>query len=107
MLILETDSQLNTQNTAISWPLRLWASVLRRAIVDWVLYNDHADPKLRQMGKDAEEWLFFEGSDEDMSSFSSVCSIMGLPQSLMRQKIRSMTEEHARRLRGMEFGDDC
>ena len=106
MISLELDSQLGTQSTSIPWPLRLWASVLRRAIVDWVLYREHSDSKLRQLRKDAGEWLFSE-EDEELSSFKSICSIMGIPKSLVTEKILSMTEEHARRLRGMEFGDDC
>ena len=107
MELLQTSFQQSALNTAVPWPLRLWASVLRRAIVDWVLYADHRDSKLKQIGKDAEDWIFSEEIDEDITSFSSVCSIMGIPVSLMREKILGMTEEHARRLRGMEFGDDA
>lgn len=89
----------------IPWVIRLWASVVRRATVDWVLYRNHSDPKLRKIGIDADSWIFGE-ADNEFSSFEGVCDIIGLPVSLMREKIVNLTEEDARRLRGMEFGDD-
>ncbi len=89
----------------IPWVIRLWASVVRRATVDWVLYRNHNDPKLRKIGIDADAWIFGE-ADNEFSSFEGVCDIIGLPVSLMREKIVNLTEEDARRLRGMEFGDD-
>ena len=89
----------------IPWVIRLWASVVRRATVDWVLYRNHKDPKLRKIGIEADAWIFGEPSNE-FSSFEGVCDIIGLPVSLMREKVKNLTEEDARRLRGMEFGDD-
>lgn len=90
----------------IAWPLRLWASVLRRAVVDWVLYKGHTDPRLNRFGEDAEYWLFIEPETADLNSFHSVCDILNLPPEVIRGKIRSMTELEVRRLRGMEFGDE-
>mgnify|MGYP001161453501 CR=1 FL=1 len=89
----------------VPWVIRLWASVVRRATVDWVLYRNHDDPKLRKLGVEADAWIFGEDTG-DFSSFEGVCDIIGLPVSLMRKKITGLTEEDARRLRGMEFGDD-
>lgn len=89
----------------IPWVIRLWASVVRRATVDWVLYRNHKDPKLRKLGVDADAWIF-GGAGDEFSSFESVCDIIGLPSSLMREKVKGLSEEDARRLRGMEFGDD-
>lgn len=89
----------------VPWVVRLWAAVVRRATVDWVLYRNHKDPKLRKLGLDADAWIFGDTEDE-FSSFVGVCDILGLPASLMRQKVKTLTEEDARRLRGMEFGDE-
>ena len=90
----------------ILWFTRLWAAVVRRAAVDWVLYKDHSTSKLRKVGADAEYWIFLDKEENRLSSFVSVCDILGLEPSLMREKVRSLSEEDARRLRGMEFGDD-
>ena len=90
----------------VPWFVRLWAAVVRRAAVDWVLYKDHESTKHRKLGSDAAAWIFSDEESDRLSSFSCVCDILGLDKSLLRQKIRSMTEEQARCLRGMEFGDD-
>ena len=87
------------------WFIRLWAAVVRRAAVDYVLYKEHSTTKLRKIGSDAESWIFSEDDDE-LSSFVSVCDILDLDASLVRSKITNLKEEDARRLRGMEFGDD-
>lgn len=89
----------------IPWVIRLWASVVRRATVDWVLYRNHKDAKLRKIGMEADAWIFGEPEDQ-LSSFESVCDILNLPVCLMREKVMNLSEEDARRLRGMEFGDD-
>ena len=90
----------------VPWFVRLWAAVVRRAAVDWVLYKDHESTKHRKIGGDAGAWLFQEEDTNRLSSFGCVCDILGLEQELLREKIRGMTEEQARCLRGMEFGDD-
>ena len=87
------------------WFIRLWAAVVRRAAVDYVLYKEHETTKLRKIGKDAEQWIFSDETDA-LSSFESVCDILDLDSSLVRSKIMKLGEEDARRLRGMEFGDD-
>lgn len=101
----QTRTMYGNNSGHIPWVIKLWASVVRRATVDWVLYRDHKDPKLRKLGVDADAWIFGESADE-FSSFEGVCDIIGLPVSLMREKVKNLTEEDARRLRGMEFGDD-
>lgn len=87
------------------WFIRLWAAVVRRAAVDYVLYKDHPKTKLRKLGNDAEAWIFSEEGDT-LSSFTSVCDILDLEPDLVKTKIKNLGEEDARRLRGMEFGDD-
>lgn len=81
-----------------------WATVIRRAVVDYVLYRKHEVPKLKKIGQDAEQWLF--GSDTGLvNSFSNVCHYLNIEPSVVREYVANFTEETARRLRGMGFGD--
>ena len=76
-------------------------------MVDWVLYKDHEKAKLRSIGKEAEQWLFSDDDDTaSMNSFLPVCSYLNLDPEVVRDRIRNLSEEDARRLRGMEFGDE-
>lgn len=93
------------ESSGVPWYVRLWASVIRRAVVDWVLYRNHEKAKLRSVGKEAEQWLFSD-EEEPLNSFISVCGYLNLDPELVRRKLRSLSEEDARRLRGMEFGDE-
>ena len=102
----EVDENSLNLGASVPWFVRLWASVLRRAIVDWILYRNHENVKLKKVGFNAETWLFGPDSDTDVSSFESVCSMIGVSTDFMRSKINTLTEEQARRLRGMEFGDE-
>lgn len=90
------------------WSHKLLAAVLRRSIVDWVLYREHSSLKLRRLGKDAEAWLFRDSFlDSPINSFTSVCVALDLDPDVIRDKVRCLTEDEVRRLRGMEFGDEC
>lgn len=91
----------------IPWPHRLCAATLRRAIVDWVLYLGHDDPRLSRFGEGADSWLFDGDDDQSPQSFASMCDLLGLPADMIRDRIRAMTGEQVRKLRGMEFGDEC
>jgi hypothetical protein len=91
---------------SVPWFVRLWAAVVRRAAVDWVLYKEHSSTKLRKIGGEADFWIFKEEETKRLSSFASVCDILGLEVALVRRKITGLSEEDARKLRGMEFGDD-
>ena len=99
---LESDNS----GSGIPWYLRLWAAVVRRATVDWVLYNKHENSKLQKIGADAGQWLFYDDSEDHICSFIIVCETLGLDPDLVRSKVTSISEEDARRLRGMEFGDE-
>ena len=99
-------SNIPTSSAAIPWYIRLWASVVRRAAVDWVLYKDHKKAKFRKIGADAGKWIFREGESNEEGSFTFICDNLDLDSSLVRAKIKALTEESARKLRGMEFGDD-
>ena len=92
--------------TGIPWYLRLWAAVVRRAAVDWVLYHNHESLKLKKIGADAGQWIFHDNSEDHICSFPIVCDILGLEPDLVRSKVTNLSEEDARRLRGMEFGDE-
>ena len=85
----------------------MWAAVVRRAVVDWVLYREHSATKLRKLGQDADKWIFDEEQEQiDLTSFITVCDILNLCPSTVRGRIESLSEEDARKLRGMEFGDE-
>ncbi len=102
-LVTEYDQVYSGRPTP--WFIRLWAAVVRRAAVDYVLYRNHEKTKLRKLGADAEAWIF-SGEEDTLSSFVSVCDILDLEPDLVKTKIKNLCEEDARRLRGMEFGDD-
>ena len=103
----ELDEAYQTAHTStpIPWFIRLWAAVVRRATVDFVLYKGHESSKLRKIGADAEHWIFAD-SEEDISAFIIVCEILDLDPDMVRSKITNLGEDEARSLRGMEFGDD-
>jgi hypothetical protein len=83
--------------------VKLWVAVIRRAAIDYALYKNDTSKKV---GAAAEAWIFDENRPNDIGSFESSCEYIGLDVSLVREKISSLSEEKARRLRGMEFGDD-
>ena len=110
-MLLSHESPFSIENagyeSGVSWYLRLWAAVVRRAAVDWVLYYDHSNSlKLRKIGANAGQWLFQDSSEDSVCSFLVVCETLGLNPDLVRSLVTSLTEEDARRLRGMEFGDE-
>lgn len=84
--------------------MKVWAAVIRRAVVDSVLYTKHRDEKLQKMGKDAHDWLY--AADPEDGSFESVCSILGLDPGAVRGLIAGMSESDVRHLRGMNYGEE-
>jgi len=97
---------IEPSNGHIPWYTRLWAAVVRRASVDWVLYRGHENKKLRRLGDDADLWLFNNDDDHTVGAFLTVCGFLNIEPSVIRSKVSSLTEVEARRLRGMEFGDE-
>ncbi len=95
-----------TDSSSVPWFKRLWAAVVRRAAVDWVLYKEHSDTRLRKIGSDAGNWIFGSTDDRNYFAFETVCNSLELCPSVVRRKIKSLREEDARKLRGMEFGDE-
>jgi hypothetical protein len=104
-IFLAADRRPSGEGSRVSWCQRLWAAVIRRSAVDWKLYTDHPDPKKRQYAIQARKWLFDNEEEDYLGSFNSVCEILGVSPELVRYKTKCLTEEQARRLRGMEFGD--
>lgn len=103
--MIDLNLDMMDEGRSVPWFIRLQAAILRRAIVDWVLYAEHSDPKLQRVGGSAGAWLFGPSSYKDFSSFTTVCSIIGVEPHIIRGKIRGLSEDEVRKLRGMEFGD--
>ena len=97
---------IERENRGVPEYIRVWAAVMRRAAVDWVLYAKHDNPRMRKHGHDAYVWLFLDNDSGYISTFQSVCEILGLDAELVRNRIRALTEDEVRRMRCMEFGDD-
>ena len=95
------------QREPIPWYIRVWAAVIRRSVVDWILYKEHKSTKLRKIGQDADLWMFKTPPNEkDITTFHSVCDILNVGPEIIRGRVQNLSEEDARRLRGMEFGDE-
>jgi hypothetical protein len=105
---LDEAHQTVKQSRPIPWYIRMWAAVVRRAVVDWVLYREHTAAKLRKLGQDADKWLFddIDNSATEIASFLAVCDILDVDPGIIRERIKRLSEEDARKLRGMEFGDE-
>lgn len=92
---------MSATSTDIPWFLRLYAQVIRRAVVDYVLYYGHPMEKLGQIGDEAYAWLFNDNRD-----FVEVCSYLDIAPYAIREQTLGMSEEDARALRGLDFEDD-
>lgn len=92
----------------LPWFSKLWAAILRRAAVDLVLYRGHESQKLGKLGDDAHEWIFCDKEDalDDPCSFVFVCAALNIDVGIVRNRILSITEADARRLRGLDFDDE-
>lgn len=76
--------------------------------MDLVLYKDHESSKLNKLGESAHQWIFSDKEDalEDPCSFVYVCASINMDTGVMRERILSVTEADARRLRGLDFDDE-
>lgn len=84
---------------------RLWASVLRRAVVDYALYyRDPSHPQFEYCGVSAYNWV--ESDSRCCGSFLFVCGVYGVDHRAMRAKIRELTPAEVARFRGIDFGED-
>lgn len=89
-------------SSEIPWFLRLYAQVLRRAAVDYVLYYGHHLDKLGKIGDEAYSWLF-----EDNKEFVEMCGQLSLSVAVVREQVRGLSEEEARALRGLDFEEEA
>lgn len=86
---------------------RLLAAIIRRAVLDFVLYRD-ADPvteALRyELAADAAGWLFFDGieaiNEQGKYTFLHVCALLGLDANMVREQALALTREDLARFNG-------
>jgi len=93
----------------------LLLEVVRRAVHDWVLYRQHEKPALKVLAHNAYVWLFeecpghpdweerhralflIEGEEylvrggRSLTSFLSICDVVGLDPDVVRERARQMT----------------
>ena len=79
---------------------RLWAAVLRRAVVQFILYKDEEDVRYRRIGENARAWLYDKKNDE-FNSVTSVCLYIGITVDSLHSKLSSIDADVVRRFRGM------
>jgi hypothetical protein len=86
--------------------VRLWAAVIRRAAADYTLNLTHENERLRAYGVDAKAWVFSGENQQDVNSFETVCSYLGLDPGVVRDRMSRQSKAAVSKLRGMDFGDD-
>lgn len=80
--------------------VRLWAAVLRRAVVEFILYRDADDVRYRRIGENARTWLY-DTSNTEFNSVTSVCLYVGITVDSLHRKLSGIDAEIVRRFRGM------
>ena len=105
MLLGEPSSEPEKQSRIPPYA-RMWAAVVRRAAVDRALYLAHGSDKLSAIGADANSWIFDASPPDMFNSFEQVCFYLGLRPEVVRCATLGLTEDDARRQRGMEFGEE-
>lgn len=87
----------------------LFASVLRRAIFDWILYRRHYKEEKRRLAADAYVWLFVErpghrqwqkrlAARKEMLSFVSICDSIQVNPDEVHRVACGMTPKDIERL---------
>mgnify|MGYP001593593077 CR=1 FL=1 len=74
----------------------LIASVVQRAVVDWVLYRGLDDVRKRRLYHEADQWLFRDDRnifDDDGITFPEACLVLGTPTGVIRSSILSLGRE--------------
>lgn len=84
----------------IPWFKQLLATVVRRAVVDYVLYTGHSIPKFAKIGLEAREWLYVDNPD-----FFRLCDHLDISPLAVRNYAQLLSEEDARALRGLDFDE--
>lgn len=83
---------------AVDWVIALWQAVLVRAVADWVIYRDSPHMAGRRIWKQVNTWFFGPFGDR-FNSFETLCAVLNLDSSLVRERVRRITPEQAKRLR--------
>jgi len=85
--------------TYLSGHLKLMGAVLKRAVLDYVLYYGHKDPSRADIGQDARDWLFEDYSGPCyVFSFEEVCSALQVSTSTVRQYANGIDKAHLSKL---------
>ena len=85
--------------TYLSGHLKLMGAVLKRAVLDYVLYYKHEDPSRADIGQDARDWLFEDyGGPCYVFSLAEICAAMHVSTSLVRQYARGIDKAHLSKL---------
>lgn len=86
---------------------RLLAAIVRRAVLDFVLYRDcsPAEDSLRHaLAADAAGWLFFDGveaTDElGRYTFLHICMLLGVDAKQIRTQALALTRRDLQRFNG-------
>jgi hypothetical protein len=88
---------------------RVWAAVLRRALLDYALYYGRSGSSKEELGSEAYEWFFSHSEDEhlDTCSFESVCTTLGFTSRDIRARISCIDPERVNSLlRNLELSDN-
>ena len=81
--------------------VQLWTAVLRRAVVEYVLYANAADQRKRRLGASAKAWLFDHDNAQEFNSVRSVCMYLNMDYDVFIGKLLLVDEETVRSFRGM------
>lgn len=73
----------------------LWASVIRKAVMDWLWAQSKATVRHRRLFREVDVWLFGSGP-RAFNSFPSLCAALGLQPQDIREKVRSMSPKDLR-----------
>ncbi len=96
---VEKEHQADSEDLRIR---RLWAAVIRRAIIDWVIYKGSPDIRKRRLFWDAHEWLFVEKGRE-FHTFEVLCRHLGVDPGYIRSTVKNMTKQDIRAVKNFNF----
>ena len=87
----------------------LWSSVIRRAIIDWVLYRGARDIRKRRLFQDANAWIFEDDRDlfdEQGTTFKAACAVLNVGPESIRIRVRCIEREQLIELRRAYSGHE-
>lgn len=100
-LELDYDGPNNAPST-LTPERRLYLAVVRRALWDFVLYRKSKNYEKRSLAREAENWLFWEGTEdtdaEGRVTFLYVCEILGIDPVRVQRSARRLKRTDIQRL---------